>query len=114
MCGFLEKLEPGDVIQGFPFIDTNGSITLIPPSANQNEQFTRDEVKETENIASMRIHIERVIQRLKMYRILSHQISRTLFPIIDQLVHVCAVLVNLQSPIINVGNNQEEEGEVKS
>ena len=43
---------------------------IRPPSVSSSEKMTADEVIETKRIASLRIHIERVIRRLREYNIL--------------------------------------------
>lgn len=69
----------------------------MPPFLH-NGKFTEAEVLETYNIASVRIHIERLFARLKMYGILN-KITIDL-PFIDNVIHMCCVLTNMQSPII--------------
>jgi len=103
--GFLSKLEPGDEVladKGFPSIkvpcDEKQSILVMPPFLH-NGRFTEEEVIETYNIASVRIHIERVFARLKTYGILN-KITSDLISSIDDIIHICCVLTNLQGPII--------------
>ena len=54
----------------------------------------------TQQIASERIHFERMIQRLKSFHIFDSEIPVSMFGLINQLVTVCAMLCNLQDPII--------------
>lgn len=103
--GFLDLIEPGDVIladKGFPSIRTDvenkNAIFVMPPFAF-NEQFTQDEMSTTYKIASVRIHIERCIQRVKLFRI-THFLPHELVPHSDKIVRICCSLVNLQPPII--------------
>uniref|UniRef100_A0A6B0V2F4 DDE Tnp4 domain-containing protein n=1 Tax=Ixodes ricinus TaxID=34613 RepID=A0A6B0V2F4_IXORI len=73
---FLSLLEPGDVVladKGFPEISTDVGeqrATLVMPPFATSPQFTESEVDATYETASVRIHVERVIQRLKMFSIL--------------------------------------------
>lgn len=104
--GFLNKLEPGDVVladKGFPSIkthcETNSNSILVMPPILHNGRFTEHEVIETYSVASVRIHIERVFARLKTYGILN-KITMDLMPSIDNIMHICCVLTNLQNPII--------------
>lgn len=106
-CGILDKLEAKDEVmadKGFPTIKTDvenrNAIFVMPPFA-YNAQFTVEEMNTTYEIASVRIHIERCIQRLKIYRILSH-IPVELLPNCDRIVRICCALVNLQKPIIKI------------
>lgn len=103
--GFLEKLEPGDQVladKGFPGIRTgvegHNSILVMPPVLH-NGRFTEEEVLNTYNVASVRIHIERLFARLKTFNIL-RKITTDLFQYIDNILLICCVLVNLSSSII--------------
>ncbi|BES88178.1 Hypothetical protein NTJ_00984 [Nesidiocoris tenuis] len=75
-CGILERLEPGDVVlvdEGFPQIDTsntNGAFMVIPPSFKSGRS-AKEEVDTTEEIASLRIHVERAIGRVRTFRVLN-------------------------------------------
>lgn len=105
--GLLDKLGHGDLVladKGFPgiksTIDQSGKrILLVMPPFLENGVFTKQEVEETYKIARVRIHIERIMQRLRLYNILS-KIPHHLIPYSDSIVHICCVLVNLQAPII--------------
>lgn len=104
-CGFLSKLEKGDEVladKGFPGIKVScknkNSILIMPPFLH-NGRFSENEVVETYNIASVRIHIERVFAKLKTLGILN-KITIDLLPQVDDIMHICCVLINLQNPII--------------
>lgn len=71
----------------------------MPPFLH-NGKFTEAEVLETYNIASVRIHIERLFARLKMYGILN-KITIDLLPFIYNIVHMCCVLTIYQHAISN-------------
>lgn len=104
----LDLLEENDAVladKGVPdiqkIIDEKGNkvLLVIPPFFESNKEFTNAETQRTHNIAKVRIHVERIMQRLRTYRILS-KIPMNFFAHIDDIVHVCCVLVNLQPPII--------------
>ncbi|XP_077483612.1 uncharacterized protein LOC144093782 isoform X1 [Amblyomma americanum] len=101
----LSLLEPGDVIladKGFPGIRTDVGVqqaTLVMPPFATNAQFTESEVDATYETASVRIHVERVIQRLKTFNILSQRIPHELTGYVDDIVHVVAVITNLKPGI---------------
>lgn len=105
--GFLNLLEPGDVVladKGFPgitsTIDENGrGILLVMPPFLRNPEFSEEEVEETYKVASLRIHIERIMQRIRIYDILN-KFSISMFPHADDIVFMCCILANLQPPII--------------
>ena len=57
-------------------------------------------MNETYKIASVRIHVERVIQRMKIFEILNRRITVDLFSYIDAIVHVIGVITNLSTPVL--------------
>ena len=102
--GILSHFKPGDLIladKGFLISDIlpEGVSVNIPPFLN-NGKFTESEVLLTQNIARNRIHVERANARLKDFQILDC-IPHQLRCYADVVVQVCAVLVNLQDPLIN-------------
>ncbi|XP_066582244.1 uncharacterized protein [Prorops nasuta] len=104
-CNFLTLLEAGDEVladKGFPQIRSElmkrNAILTIPPFAF-NPQFTEEEVQSGYNIASVRIHVERAIQRVKVQGILRY-ISMDLINYIDQIMHMCCVIANSLPPLI--------------
>lgn len=54
----------------------------------------------SENISSVRIHIERAIQRIKTFHILDGELKLSMKEIAEQVFTVCAYLVNFQTPIV--------------
>ena len=114
--GLINLLEPNDVVladKGFPeiqsVIDSTGkNILLVMPPFLENGEFTAEEVQETKNIASVRIHIERIMARIRIYKILD-LITHDLYPFSDDILFMCCVLVNLQPPIIKLENEELDE-----
>lgn len=72
--GLLDLLESGDSVmadKGFTIADlleSRGVTLNIPPMKNV-DQFDEDELLQTRRIASVRIHVERAIGRLKSFHI---------------------------------------------
>lgn len=108
----LDLLEPGDTVladKGFPqiksMLDERGdNVSLVmPPFLRENEQFTEGEVEETYHVASVRIHIERIMQRLRTHKILE-KLTTKMLPFIDKIIFMVCVLVNHQRPIIKMKN----------
>lgn len=102
---FASKLEDGDEVladKGFPEIKVNGqAITIIPPRARKGQKrFTREQMAKTKKIASVRIHVERAIQRLKIFKILSHRLDHRMLPHVKKIITVIAWLVNNLPPLI--------------
>lgn len=105
--GFLNILMPGDVIlsdKGFPniktFLEGKGTVLVMPPFNTGGCQMSEENMEETFQIASVRIHVERAIQRLKIYRILKNTVPITMIPHMNNVFSVCAALVNMQTHII--------------
>ena len=102
----LDLLEPGDQIladKGFlqikTLLDEKGqNILLVMPPFMLNGEFTEQQIDETYKIAKVRIHIERIMQRIRSFEIVN-KFSIDMLPHIDNVIFMCCVLVNLQSPI---------------
>ena len=71
--GILDLLEPGDSImadRGFEIQDLSvlkKASLNIPPFMRCKDQSNPDEEDETRQIASVRIHVERAIERIKNF-----------------------------------------------
>ena len=61
--------------------------------------MTAAEVTQTRRIARARIHVERAIQRIKLFRILKW-FPLSLLHVSEQIFKVCAFLTNYQKPVI--------------
>ena len=76
--------------QGFNLRDlaTKRNATLnIPPFAKGKQLSTK-----TRRIASLRIHVEKAIQRVKKFRLLQGVILISIAAVANQAVFVCAAL----------------------
>ena len=96
--GFTRMLEPHSQImadEGFK-IKTDLAMVrcslCIPPSAAKGVQMTSGDVKETSQIANVRIYVEQAIKRIKNYRILKTELPLLLLPICDDIIKVCVHL----------------------
>ena len=98
--------EKGDAImadRGFTIqtdVEPLGFELIIPAFLDGRDQLSEEETILTQQIARERIHVERMIQRLKSFHIFDSEIPISMFGSINQLVTVCAMLCNLQDPII--------------
>jgi len=108
-CGFLDSVpENSDVMadRGFKNIDHMLSLRkyklVRPPSVSQSQISTKQEVLETKRIASLRIHIERVIGRLREFSTLKPNalMQINLVSNVDEIIIIPCALINLQKPII--------------
>ena len=101
----LSLLEPGDSImadRGFDLdsLMPQGTYVNIPPFLAGRKQLDHMELIQTRRIASLRIHVERAIERIKNYNITKF-IAISLAPIADEIVFVCAFLTLFQQPLVS-------------
>ncbi|XP_031332217.1 uncharacterized protein LOC116162686 [Photinus pyralis] len=101
--GILDQMVPGDLIladKGFLIRDLlpPGVALNIPPFLS-TAQFSPEQIRQTECIARARIHVERAIRRMKVYRILSF-IPSKLIPYAEEVFQTVGALTNLQYPLI--------------
>lgn len=106
--GLVDKLHHGDVImadRGFniqEMLAERGVRVNVPPFMNQSGQFEEHEMLATRRIASLRIHVERAIERIKNYHILDFiPITMCKNAMIDMTFFVCAMLTNFLPPLVN-------------
>ncbi len=106
--GFLSLLNKGDLVladKGFTvgdLINKRGAFLNIPPFLNSVlGQFTVDEVYQTQNIAEVRIHVERAIGRVKQFHILDPNIPLSLKSSLGTIFKVCCYLSNLSEPLVS-------------
>uniref|UniRef100_UPI00358EFD23 uncharacterized protein n=1 Tax=Myxine glutinosa TaxID=7769 RepID=UPI00358EFD23 len=98
-CGILKQLHPGDMIladKGFTIRDIlPQGVSLNIPAFLVNGQFTQEEVVNNRQISVARIHVERSIQRLKLFTILDgipYQFKKN----VNTILKVCVCLTNQQ------------------
>jgi hypothetical protein len=105
--GFIEKLEPGDMIladRGFTIKDIllEKQVTLnIPPFLRGRSKLSAHEELQTRRIARVRIHVERAIGRIKKFILLGKKLPLSLASVTNQLVFVACCLVNFQQPLVS-------------
>ena len=106
--GFLDQqFNNGDSVmadKGFTIDDLlpPGVGLNIPPFLGMQGQMSAEDVVKTQSIASLRVHVERAINKIKNFRIWDGIVPLNLFGIVNQMWTVCAVLCNLQKPIISI------------
>ena len=104
--GFLELLEEGDVILGdnrFPSIEQcineAGAFLVMPPFKSGEKQFTEKQNHDGYEVASVRVHVERAIERMKRFEVLSFLTIKQLEHI-DKMLVIIAFLCNLLPDLI--------------
>lgn len=104
---FLELLEKGDdcmADKGFNINDVLEAIGVtlnISPFLSDKAQFNEEEVENAQSVASVCIHVERAISRIKMYKIITNVVPLSLAGVLNQIWTVCCMLLLFQSPIID-------------
>ena len=74
----------------------------ISPFMSGKSQLSPDEEEETRSIARVRIHVERVIERIKNYQILSFVFPNSMASDLNKIWVICCYLVNFTTePIVS-------------
>ena len=73
---------------------------IITSFLKGKSQFNEKEIVRSQQIANERIHVERMIQRLKCYHIFHRVIPLNMIGSLNQIISVCAILSNFQEPIL--------------
>lgn len=105
--GFLTKLNHGDQVmadKGFNCQDelaSVGATLVIPAFLKGTKQFSKEQTEHNKKVASLRIHVERLMERIKNWHIFDHKIPITLSPIASDILVVVGALSNFHPPLIN-------------
>ena len=74
----------------------------IPPFLGSSAQMPANDVVRSQEIASLRIHVERAINKIKNFHIWDGVVPLHQFGVVNQMWVVCAILCNAQSNIISI------------
>ena len=74
----------------------------IPPFLGSYSQMLAEDVVKTQEIASLRIHVERAINKIKNFHIWDGVIPLHQLGLVNQMWSVCAILCNAQPNIISI------------
>ena len=102
VSGFLDTLDNKSGVsvmadRGFTVCDelaSKGVSLNIPPFMEGRKQLSAEDVERGRHIAALRIHVERVIGRIKNFSILGGTLPISMIRIPNQIVSVCAYLTN--------------------
>ena len=103
---FLDILAPGDSVmadKGFNIKDelaSVGAVLEIPSFLKKGTQFTEEEINKNKAIASLRIHVERQMERIKNWHILDRRMPITMAPYASDIVVIISALANFLPPLI--------------
>jgi len=103
--GIYSLLQSGDSImadRGFDLDDDlpEGVLLNIPPFLNGKSQLSIQEENETRHIASVRVHVERAIERTKNFRILQLVFPLSMAPDLNKFWVVCNYLTNFLPQLV--------------
>ena len=101
VSGLCSKLEGKDLSQ--INVDLN-----IPPFLRGQQQLPASDVQECRSIASLRIHVERAIGRIKSYAILGGTFPLSMIRLLNQIVCVCGWLSNFQPALVPPQKSSED------
>ena len=103
----LDICEEGDAIiadMGFLISDLctpRGVSPIIPPFKNkQTKRFLPHEVEATKTIANLRIHVEREMERIKNFGILTGVVPITMASQASKIWKRCVRLTNISPPLV--------------
>lgn len=105
--GYLDKLEHGDCVladRGFLIAEdlaSHHAYLVIPAFTKGKSQLSAKEVEQTRKIARVRIHVERAIERIKNFNILSGNMSIHMVPHSASIVIICAAVSNLLPKLVS-------------
>ena len=71
-------------------------------SARVKSQMTVSEVRKTNKVENLRIHVERATNQIKFFRILEGTVPVTMIQHVDDIISTCAALCNLKKKLIKI------------
>lgn len=77
-----------------------GGILVMPPFKSGERQFSESQNKTGYNCASVRIHVERHIARLKKFAILTF-VPTHLFKYMDDIIYIVCFITNCYPDLID-------------
>ena len=102
--GLLQPLEEGDSVNAHRDFNIQDDLTPIGvrvnilPFLNAKQQLEMNELVET-RIASLRIHVERAMERIKNFHTFDWVIPSTLTNVTEQMFFVCAIFTSFLPPL---------------
>ena len=104
--GVLDLSEEGDSVMADRGFEIEEDLVLIgarlniTPFLRGKSQLTENELVVTRRIASLRIHVESAMERIKNFHIFDKNIPVSLTDIANRILFVCCVLTNFQPPLV--------------
>lgn len=104
--GFYSYINPGNQVmadRGFLIGDDlarHGATLVMPPFLKGRKQLPGRDVERARQLSALRIHVERAIERVKIFKILKNTLPLTLVPLASDILTVCCALSNLRPKLI--------------
>ena len=103
----LSKLKPGIyILADKGWVDytkclIDHGIFLITPDKKRvgEDGFTGDDSIWNQDVAHLRIHVERCIRRIREFKVLNTRCPLSRKDLMSSIVNVCALLINFKAPI---------------
>ena len=105
--GLLDKLKRGDEVmadKGFNCQDelaSVGAVLVTPKFLKDKRQFSTKETEHNKTIASLCVHVERLMERIKNWHIFDRKIPISMAPVASDILIVVAALSNFLPPLID-------------
>lgn len=103
--GFIQEGDSIMADKGFRIDKELAELKLklnIPPFSTKAGQMSASDVNLTRKIAKHRIHVERIMSKIKNFKLLSRKIPVTLFSNINEIWMVCCYLTSFQNVLVKV------------
>ncbi len=104
--GFLDLVVYGDEIladRGFLVAEelaSRGAVCHIPAFTRGKKQLSQRDVEISRRYSRVRIHVERYMARIKVYKILSTRMEMNMVPLADSIMTLVGALSNLQPRLV--------------
>lgn len=99
---FEENVDAIMVDRGFAILEETQAkgLTLVRPTFSSGCQFAEEVVFENTKVSAARVHVERAIQRIKIFSILQDRVEHNMLCCISDIFLVISAFVNLTKPIL--------------
>ncbi|XP_035981310.1 uncharacterized protein LOC118556867 [Fundulus heteroclitus] len=101
--GYIQNGDGVMADKGFTIKDEINALGLslnIPPFASADKQLSQADLALTDKIARHRVHVERLISRIKDFKIVGCTIPAILFPKLNRIWAVCCYLTLFQGFVL--------------
>ncbi|XP_064485181.1 uncharacterized protein LOC135397507 [Ornithodoros turicata] len=113
-CAYLSPYDEIMADRGFGLTEdmkVKGVKLNVPAFCRGKSQFSEEEATRSRRISTLRIHVERAINRIKTYRIFKQPLPIHHKKLMNSILMACAGLCNLKGPLIADRHAPEEEEE---